>query len=110
MALSTTKVLTVSPESKASQMGGFVKNGGIATLDQYTVMDDGSIQIFKWIGVGTGGGSVIVEGVDGNPYYIPALPAGAWRPAMGRRILSSATISGNAVTTTASLVTIYGGE
>lgn len=110
MALITTPLLTVSPETKASQLGGFIKNGGIATLDTYITMQDGTIQFFKWIGVGTGGGHVIVEGVDGYPIYFPALPAGAMRPVLGRRILSSATINGSAVTTTATLVTVYGGE
>jgi hypothetical protein len=110
MPLEKTPVLTVSPETKASQLGGFVKSGGISTLDAYTLMADGTIQTFKWVGVGTGGGHVVVEGVDGNPIYIPALPAGAWRPVLGRRILTGATINGVAVTTTATLVTVYGGE
>jgi hypothetical protein len=111
MALINTNVLPTASDTRSNDLGGFAKSGGIAaTLDQYVTFADGTQQIFKWIGVGTGGGSVIVEGVDGNPIYIPALPAGAWRPVVGRRILSAKTINGIPVTTTATLVTVYGGE
>lgn len=104
MATVKTIVNNVDSNSKASMLGGFIKNCGIATLD----VDVG--QTFKWVGAGSSGGDIIVLGVDGNPIYFPAVPAGAIRPVLGTTILSAATVSGSAVTTTATPVVWYGGE
>lgn len=104
MALPNYQVNYVDPNSRTSNLGGFIKTCGIATLDQLTP------QTFKWISIGTGGGSVIVRGLDGNPIYFPSVPAGALRPVLGNMILTNATINGTAVTTTATQVVWYGGE
>ena len=67
MALPNYQVNYVDPNSRSSSLGGFLKTCGIATLDQMTP------QTFKWIAVGTGGGSVIVRGLDGYPIYFPRI-------------------------------------
>lgn len=58
----------------------------------------------------TSAGSVIIEAKDGSPIYFPSVLAGELRIAVGRRILSSATINGNSVNTTVTSVVVYGGK
>jgi hypothetical protein len=104
MAIPNYQVNYVDPNTRTSNLGGFFKTCGIATLNQLTP------QTFKWVCAGAGGGDVVVRGLDGNPIYLPSVPAGQIRPALGNMIMTSATIDGVNVSTTASQVVWYGGE
>ena len=109
MAYQTTPVLTVAPESKSRQVGGFFKTSGIVPAANFGRPVRAN-ETFKWVGVGSVGGDVVVRGVDGNAIFLPAIPAGGIRPVIGDMILANAVIDGIPVTTTASVVYWYGGE
>lgn len=77
---------------------------GFITLDAYTG------EIFYQLRV-TEAGSIVWEGKDGVAQYIPYAIVGAVIPVGGgRRVLTSATIDGQAVTTSATGIWWYGGQ
>jgi len=88
--------------SNSTEQPIYPKKGGSITLDQETP------EIFFQLVCGTGG-AVIVLGVDGNPFYYPSVATGQIVPAIGKGVLTAATIDGNPVTTTATNIWWLGG-
>lgn len=77
--------------------------GGFVTPDVETR------ELFIQLTVGTTG-SVIVQNIAGQNRYYPVVIAGSVLPAAGIKVVSSATIDGQAVTTTATNIWWHGGK
>jgi len=88
--------------SNSTQYSIYPSRGGFVTIGTETP------ELFCQLAVESGG-SVIVENKDGTVRYYPQLNPGAIYPIMGTKILASATIDGQAVTTSASNIWWYGG-
>ncbi len=73
------------------------------------VPDVDAPQLFIQLMVGASG-SVIVQNKAGVNRYYPLMLAGSLYPAVGMRVVSSAVIDGNPVSTTATNIWWFGGE
>jgi hypothetical protein len=103
MATQTFETYAISGNSYSTEMPIYPTRGGKITVDA----DPG--ELFFQLRCGTGG-NLIVEGKAGNPIYYPSVFAGETLVTCGRRVLSAATVDGEAVTTTADDIYWYGGK
>lgn len=102
MAIPKSKTTPVSGQPYTTAYSIYPTRGGFIIPDIQTP------EIFYQIMVGQLG-SLIVESKDGGLRYYPVLNTGAIYPITGVRILSAATVDGQAVTTTADNIWWYGG-
>lgn len=106
--LSISSTQPVSKQSDSTSYPIYPTQGGAVTLDAPTSTNERFYQIM--VGVT---GSLIVQIGSGNSIktrYYPLVLAGAIYPIAGDMILTSATVDGNAVTTTASNIWWFGGK
>ena len=92
----------VNPNER-NYYGNTRSRSGICTID--TPMGETALGLY----VGTAG-NVVLQGVDGVTYYLPALTVGTEHHFKFNAILSSGTVSGVSVTTTATNIVWVGGE
>jgi hypothetical protein len=125
MAVSDKSVYGVNGSKRSSDIGVFIKRGGIIlsatqnNLDAEIYDAGGSQQYFKFIHVGSGGNLVYLTPENKVDVFLN-LPDGGFFPIHGYKILSSATvnsydefknvISSEVVTTTCLNITWHGGE
>lgn len=95
----------ISKQSNSTSYPIYATRGGFITNDQPTTSGEMFIQLM----VGTSG-SVIVKNKDGQLRYYPLLLSGALYPIVGVEIVTSATVDGQSVATTAADIWWYGGE
>lgn len=88
---------------RTNRVGLAFTRTGLITLDA----DVG--EYFKMLKVGTTGGDIVYIGPDGNPNWLPNCVAGSYNPAIGFKVVTSATVNGVSRTTTATPVVWCGG-
>ena len=94
----------MSLQERTAQIGLWCRSSGEVTLDAYFPKEVKFIRALK-------AGDVLIEGIDGQPYFIPSIGAGEWLPFQCVRVLSSGTDwEGVARKTTAQNIWWFGGD
>jgi len=96
------KTQPLNKSANSTEYSIYPTRGGFITVGTETP------EIFCQLMVGNTG-SVIVETADGEQRYYPQLNAGVIYPIAGVKIIASATIDAQAVTTSATNIWWYGG-
>lgn len=125
MTIDKKEVYGVNGEKASSNIGVFVKRGGVIlsavqnNLDKLLYNYQGRQQYFKIIHVGTGGNLVYLN-ADNQPDVFFNVPDGGFLPLHGSKVLTSAEIfsydssgavlSSEVVSTTCLNITWHGGE
>ncbi|CAB4202104.1 hypothetical protein UFOVP1361_67 [uncultured Caudovirales phage] len=125
MTVSAKQVYPVNGEKASSEIGVFIKSGGIIlsastnNLDKDLYNAKGQQQYFKFLHVGVGGNLVYLTPENEVDVFFD-LPSGGFFPLHGYQVLSSASVntydefgniaSNETVSTTCSNITWHGGE
>jgi hypothetical protein len=97
---------SLNRETKLNQVSFSLSRCGIAIVSSQASPDGFFPETAKMLRP-TVAGNIVAEGIDGNILYCPN--ASGWVPFLCKRILTSATIDGEAVTTTATGIYWFGG-
>lgn len=91
-----------NPDTPTEHIGAPATRGGLITIDTPLT------EYFKLVHIGTGG-NVLILGLDNQCIPYIGISSDSWIWAVGYCVLSSATVDGQNLTTTASNIQWYGG-
>ena len=91
------------PKTPSNEIGAPATRGGLITIDQPLA------EYFKLLHV-QNGGNVLILGMDNQVIPYLGISSDSWIWAAGYAVVSSATVDGSALTTTASNIQWYGGS